>query len=67
MPRDFNITGQNNSVSRVVPNRILDRQAYEPLEQQVVRDLLDQLPLAADAVQHLQQHRPHQFLRHDAR
>ncbi|KAJ3472801.1 hypothetical protein NLI96_g13251 [Meripilus lineatus] len=42
-------------------------QADEPTEQQVVRDLLDQLPLTSNAVQHLKQHRPHQFLRRNAR
>jgi len=52
---------------RVVPNRVLDGQADEPAEQQVVLDLLDQLPLAAHAVQHLQQHGAHELLRSDAR
>lgn len=41
---------------RVMPECILNRrQADEPPEQQVARDLLDQLPLAADAVQQLEQ------------
>jgi hypothetical protein len=51
---------------RVVPHRVVDRQAHEPAEQQVVVDLLDQLPLAADAEQHLQQHGAHQLLGRDA-
>ena len=46
---------------------VLDGQADEPAEQQVVLDLLDELPLAAHAVQHLQQHGPHELLRGDAR
>jgi hypothetical protein len=46
---------------------VLDGQADEPAEQQVVLDLLDELPLAAHAVEHLQQHRAHELLRRDAR
>ena len=41
----------------VVPHRVLDGQADEPTEQQVVVDLLDELPVAAHDVQNLQQHR----------
>ena len=52
---------------RVVPHRVLDRQPDEPAKQQVVGDLLDELALAAHAVQHLQQHRTHELLRRDAR
>ena len=52
---------------RVVPNRVIDRQADEPAEQQVVGDLFDELPLAANAEEHLQQHCTHQLLRRDAR
>ncbi len=51
----------------VVPHRVLDGQTHEPSEQQVVGNLLDELALAADAVQHLQQHRPHELLGRDAR
>jgi len=35
---------------RVIPHRVFDRQADEPAEQKVIRDLLDQLPFAANAV-----------------
>jgi len=52
---------------RVVPHAVLDGQAHEPAEQQVVLNLLDELPLAAYAVEHLQQHGPHELLRSDAR
>ena len=51
---------------RVVPHSVLDGQADEPAKQQVVLDLLDELPLAAHAVEHLQQHRAHQLLGRDA-
>ena len=52
---------------RVVPHRVLDRQAHEPAKQQVVTDLLHKLPLAAHAVEHLQEHRPDQLLGRDTR
>ena len=47
---------------QVVPHHLIDCQTDEPAEQQVGADLLDGLALAANAVQHLQQHRPHEFL-----
>ena len=40
---------------RVIPHRVVDVQADEPAEQQVVVELLHQQPLAAHAVNHLQQ------------
>lgn len=52
---------------RVIPRRIFDRHTDEPTEQKAVRYMLDQLPLATTAVQHLKQHRPHQLLRRNAR
>src|SRR5450759_381303 len=48
---------------RHVPNRVLDAQAHEPAEEHVVLQLLDQLSLAADGVEHLQQQRPQLLLR----
>lgn len=48
---------------RVVPHRIVDAQPDKPSEQQVVMRLLDQLPFAANAVQHLQQLSAQQALR----
>jgi len=42
---------------RGVPHRIIRRQADEPAIQQIVVQLLDQLPLRADAVEHLQEQR----------
>ena len=50
---------------RVVPDRIIERHADEPAEQQVVAQLLAQLPLAADRVEHLQQQGANQLLRGD--
>lgn len=52
---------------RVVPDGVLDGQTDKPAKQQVVLDLLHQLPLAANAVEHLQQHRTHELLGGDAR
>lgn len=52
---------------RVVPHGVFDGQADEPAKQQFVLDLLDELPLAAHAVEHLQQHGPHELLWRDAR
>jgi hypothetical protein len=46
-----------------VPDRVIGRQPNEPAEQQVVVQLLDQLPLGADAVEHLQQQGAQQLLR----
>ena len=50
---------------RVIPDRIIERQAHEPAKQQVVTQLLAQLPFAADRVEHLQQQSPDQLLRRD--
>ncbi|EJH67990.1 hypothetical protein VCHE45_3888, partial [Vibrio cholerae HE-45] len=47
---------------RVIPHRIINGQADEPAEQQVVAQLLRQHPLAAQRVEQLQQLRPHQLL-----
>ncbi len=49
----------------MIPDRIVDGKAHEPAKQQVVAQLLAQLPLAADRVEHLQQQRPDQLLRRD--
>ena len=51
---------------RVVPHRVFNRQAHEPAEQQVTGILLDEQSLTANAVQHLQHHSSHQFLRSPA-
>src|SRR6185437_1316441 len=34
--------------ARVIPDRLIDRETYEPAKQQLVFELLDQQPLAAD-------------------
>ena len=52
---------------RVVPHRIVHRQADKPTKQHVVGDLLHQHALAANRIQHLQQQRANQLLRRDAR
>jgi hypothetical protein len=49
----------------VIPHGVLDSQTYEPAEQRRLSDLLAELPLAAHAVQHLQQHCAHELLRRD--
>jgi hypothetical protein len=51
--------------SRVVPDRLVDRQPHKPAKQQVVLELLDQQPLAADRIEHLQQQSANQALRRD--
>lgn len=48
-----------------VPDRVVDPEPNEPAEQQVVVQLLHQLPLGADRVERLQQERPQQLLRRD--
>ena len=48
---------------RVIPRRVVDGQAHEPAQQQVVAQLLPHLLLAADRIEHLQQQRPDQSLR----
>jgi len=50
---------------RVVPYRIIDVQPDEPAEQQVVVELLHEQPLAANAVDHLQQRSPEQSFGRD--
>ncbi|CAN0626732.1 protein of unknown function [Burkholderia multivorans] len=52
---------------RVVPHRIVHRQADEPAKQHVVGDLLHQHAFASNRIQHLQQQRTNQLLRGDAR
>lgn len=52
---------------RVVPYRVVHRQAHEPAKQQVVVELLAQQPFAANRVQNLQQRRAKQALRSDRR
>ena len=51
----------------MVPGRIVDPDPDEPAEQKVVLQPLHQLPLRADRVERLQQHRPQQLLRRDRR
>src|SRR5215469_12180746 len=53
--------------NRHVPHRIIHLQAHKPTEQQVVVQLLHQLTLRANRVQHHQQLRPQQTLRSDRR
>src|SRR5271165_920192 len=50
---------------RVIPDRLIDRQTHKPAKQQVVLELLDQHPLAADRIEHLQQQSANQSLRRD--
>src|SRR3954467_12686014 len=50
---------------RHVPNRRLDRQADEPTEEDVVGQLLHQLPLRADREERLKQQGPQQLLGRD--
>ena len=51
----------------MIPDCILDRQADEAAEQQVVVDLLDELALTVHAREHLQQHGSHELFGRDAR
>lgn len=48
---------------RVVPYRLIHREADEPTKQQVEIDLLNQLPRGTDGVDHLEQRRAQQPLR----
>ena len=48
-----------------IPDRIVGRQSDEPAEQQIVVELLHQLPFRAHRVKRLQQQRPQQSLRRD--
>ena len=50
-----------------IPDRIVHRQPDEPAEQQIVVELLHQLPFRAHRVEGLQQQRPQQPLRRDRR
>jgi hypothetical protein len=50
---------------RMVPHRIVHAETHEPAEQQVVIDLLDQLPLAPHREDHLQQHSPQHIFGRD--
>jgi hypothetical protein len=50
---------------RHVPHRIVDAQAHEPAEQEIVIELLHQHPLTAHRIQHLHQQRAQQLLRRD--
>ena len=50
---------------RVIPRRIVNADADEPAKQQVELQPLHQLPLRADRIERLQQHRPQQLLRRD--
>jgi hypothetical protein len=50
-----------------IPNRIVDAEANEPAEQQIVIELLHQLPLGTHRIERLQQQRPQQLLRRDRR
>ena len=52
---------------RAIPQRPIDRQYYEPSEQNVVLELLDQQTLAADRMQNLLQQCPNQPLGCNAR
>jgi len=50
---------------RVVPDLVVDRQSDEPAKQQIVLQLLDQLALGANRVEHLQQRGTNELLRWD--
>jgi hypothetical protein len=52
---------------RRIPHRIVRRQADEPAEQQIVVELLHQLPFRTHGVERLQQQCPQQALRRDRR
>ena len=52
---------------RGIPDRIVRRQSDEPAEQQIIVELLHQLPFRAHRVERLQQQRPQQSLRRDRR
>ena len=49
----------------MVPDRIIHPKPDKPAEQKIELHPLHQLPLGADAVERLQQHRPKQLLRRD--
>ena len=48
-----------------VPDQVVDAKPDESAEQEVVVQLLHQLPLGADRVERLQQERPQELLRRD--
>ena len=48
---------------RVIPDFVVDTQANEPAIKQVVVDVLNQLPFAANTEQHLAQRSPQQPFR----
>ena len=50
---------------RGVPDRVIHAQAHEPAKEQVVIELLHELPLAADRVEELEQQRTQQLLGRD--
>jgi len=50
---------------RVVPHRVVNGHSHKPAKQQVVAQLLDDLPLRSHRVEHLQQQRTQQLLRSD--
>jgi hypothetical protein len=52
---------------RRIPHRIVHRQTDEPAEQQIIVELLHQLPFRADRVERLQRQRPQQPLRWNRR
>ena len=52
---------------RHVPHRVVDAQPDEPAEQEIVVQLLHELPLRADRVERLQQQGAQQLLRRDRR
>lgn len=49
----------------MVPHRLVDPEAHEPAEQKVILGPLHQLPLRADRVEGLEQHRAGQHPRRD--
>ena len=52
---------------RVIPRRIVDANADEPAKQEVELEPIHQLPLRADRIERLQEHRSQQLLRRDRR
>jgi hypothetical protein len=50
---------------RVIPHRIVDAKADKPAEQEVELQPVHQLPLRADRIERLQQHRPQELLWRD--
>ena len=50
---------------RVIPGRVVNADANEPAKQEVELQPIHQLPLRADRIERLQEHRPQQFLGRD--